>query len=149
MELLALFMVVLAADRVSKLIITENFGVGETVPLLGNWVNCTFIMNKGAAFGMLQGNRWLFISIAVLVLVAVVYFRKDILQQDYLTGCGVSCFAAGALGNLIDRSLFGAVIDFIDFKVWPVFNVADMAVCIGVVLMMWSILWTGKLQKNS
>lgn len=149
MELLALFMAVLAMDRVSKLIITENFGVGESVPLLGNWFSCTFVMNKGAAFGMLEGQRWLFILLAVVVLVGIVYFRKDILKQDVLTQCGVGFFAAGTVGNMIDRFLFGAVIDFIDFKIWPVFNVADMAVCLGVALIFGSVLWTERLQKNS
>ena len=149
MELLALFMAVLAMDRVSKLIITENFGVGESVSLLGNWFSFTFVMNKGAAFGMLEGQRWLFILLAVAVLVGIVYFSTDILKQDVLTKCGVGFFAAGTAGNLIDRALFGAVIDFIDFKIWPVFNVADMAVCLGVALIFGSVLWTEWLQKNS
>lgn len=142
-----MFMVVLAADRVTKLIITETFALGESVEV-AKYFHWTFIMNDGAAFGILQGSRWLFVIFAVVVLAGIICFRKDILEQDWLTQSGVACFAAGTVGNLIDRALFGGVIDFIDFRVWPVFNVADIAVCLGVALLMWSIIWTEQLKKN-
>lgn len=134
-------MVVLAADRVTKLLITELFSLGESVPVAGNVLHWTFVMNRGAAFGMLEGSRWLFIAIAVMVLCAGFYFREDILRQDWLTQVGVACFGAGAMGNLIDRTLFGGVIDFIDFRIWPVFNVADIAVCFGVACIIGSVVW--------
>lgn len=134
-------MVVLAADRVTKLLITELFSLGESVPVVGNVLHWTFVMNRGAAFGMLEGSRWLFIVIAVMVLCAGFYFREDILRQDWLTQVGVACFGAGAMGNLIDRTLFGGVIDFIDFRIWPVFNVADIAVCFGVACIIGSVVW--------
>lgn len=138
-------MVVLAADRVTKLLITELFSLGESVPVVGNVLHWTFVMNRGAAFGMLEGSRWLFIAIAVMVLCGGFYFREDILQQDWLTQVGVACFGAGAMGNLIDRTLFGGVIDFIDFRIWPVFNVADMAVCFGVACIIGSMIWKKEL----
>jgi len=141
MELMTLAMVVLAADRVTKLLITELFSLGESVPVAGNVLHWTFVMNRGAAFGMLEGSRWLFIAIAVMVLCAGFYFREDILRQDWLTQVGVACFCAGAMGNLIDRTLFGGVIDFIDFRIWPVFNVADIAVCFGVACIIGSVVW--------
>lgn len=134
-------MVVLAADRVTKLLVTELFSLGESVPVAGNVLHWTFVMNRGAAFGMLEGSRWLFIAIAVMVLCAGFYFREDILRQDWLTQVGVACFGAGAMGNLIDRTLFGGVIDFIDFRIWPVFNVADIAVCFGVACIIGSVVW--------
>lgn len=142
-----MFMVVLAADRVTKLIITETFALGESVEV-AKYFHWTFIVNKGAAFGMLQGSRLLFIAFAVAVLAGIFYFRKDILQQDWLTQSGVACFAAGTVGNLIDRALFGGVIDFIDLRVWPIFNVADIAVCLGVAFLIWSIVWTEQLKKS-
>ncbi len=141
MEVLALAMVVLAADRFTKLLITEMFSLGESVPVAENVLHWTFVMNRGAAFGMLEGSRWLFITVAVAVLCAGFYFREDILKQDWLTQVGVACFGAGAMGNLIDRTLFGGVIDFIDFRIWPVFNVADMAVCFGVACILGSVVW--------
>jgi len=145
MELLILAMVILAADRVTKLFVTELFVLGESLPVVEDVLHWTYVMNKGAAFGMLEGSRWLFIVIAVLTLCAVYYFREDILQRDIMTKVGITCFAAGALGNLIDRIFFGGVIDFIDFRIWPVFNVADMGVCFGVACVIWSVVWKKEL----
>ncbi len=149
MEFLALLMLVLAADRVSKLIVTEYMRLGESIEFLGEYFHWTYILNEGAAFGLLQGGRWIFIALALIIVVMGYYFRKDILQQDWLTQCGVACFIAGTIGNLIDRALFGAVIDFIDLRVWPIFNVADIGVCLGVALLLWSILWQNQQEKNS
>lgn len=149
MEFLALLMSVLAADRVSKLIVTESMQLGESIKFFGDYFHWTFILNEGAAFGMLQGGRWIFIALALIIVVMGYYFRKDIVKQDWLTQCGVACFIAGTIGNLIDRALFGAVIDFIDLRVWPIFNVADMGVCLGVALLLWSILWQKQQEKHS
>ncbi|MDO4935670.1 MAG: signal peptidase II [Phascolarctobacterium sp.] len=149
MEFLALLMSVLAADRVSKLIVTESMQLGESIKFLGDYFHWTFILNEGAAFGMFQGARWIFITLALIIVAMGYYFRKDIVKQDWLTQCGVACFIAGTIGNLIDRALFGAVIDFIDLRVWPIFNVADMGVCLGVALLLWSILWQKQQEKHS
>lgn len=138
--LLALLVVVL--DQVSKYYVVMHFAPGESVPVLEHIFHWTYVLNPGAAFGMLEGSRWLFVVIAVGVIAGVGFLRRDIAAKGLLCSCGTALFTGGALGNLIDRARQGLVIDFIDFRVWPVFNVADIAICTGVGLIIWSILKT-------
>ena len=97
-------------------------------------------MNPGAAFGMLEGSRWLFVLIAIGVMAGIWYMRRDIAEYGPWCTYGAALFGGGAVGNLIDRTRQGLVIDFFDFRIWPVFNVADIAICVGVGCIIWSIL---------
>ncbi len=137
-----LALLVVALDQATKYYVVQNFYVGESVPVLANIFHWTFILNPGAAFGMLEGSRWLFVLIALAVVGGVWFMRKGIAQSGSWACVGTALFAGGAVGNLIDRTLHGVVIDFFDFRIWPVFNVADIAICTGVGLIIWSILKT-------
>ena len=145
--LLALLVVVI--DQLTKYYVVTHFAVGESVPVINNVFHWTFILNPGAAFGMLEGSRWLFVLIAVAVVSGVWFMRKEIAQSGRLACYGTALFAGGAVGNLIDRTLNGLVIDFFDFRIWPVFNVADIAICTGVGLIIWSILKTELLASRN
>lgn len=144
--LLALLVVVL--DQATKYFVVTHFTVGESVPVIENIFHWTFILNRGAAFGMLEGSRWLFVVIALAVIGAVFYLRKELLQSGVLCCLGAALFTGGALGNLIDRTVHGVVIDFFDFRIWPIFNVADIAICTGVGLIIWSISKTELLESK-
>lgn len=144
--LLAVLVVVL--DQATKYYVVQNFYVGESVPVIHNIFHWTFILNPGAAFGMLEGSRWLFVLIAMAVVLGVWFMRKEIAENGVLACVGTALFAGGAVGNLIDRTLHGVVIDFFDFRIWPVFNVADIAICTGVGLLIWSILKTELLASR-
>lgn len=144
--LLAVLVVVL--DQATKYYVVQNFYVGESVPVIHNIFHWTFILNPGAAFGMLEGSRWLFVLIAMAVVLGVWFMRKEIAENGFLACVGTALFAGGAVGNLIDRTLHGVVIDFFDFRIWPVFNVADIAICTGVGLLIWSILKTELLASR-
>ena len=133
--LLALLVVLL--DQATKYYVVTHFALGESVPVINNVFHWTFILNRGAAFGMLGGSRWLF-----------VYMRREIVKSGVMACWGTALFAGGALGNLIDRTTRGVVIDFFDFRIWPIFNVADIAICVGVGLSIWSILKTELLSSN-
>lgn len=122
--------------------------IGESVPVLDGIFHWTFILNPGAAFGMLEGSRWLFVLIAVIVVAAMWFLRKEIDALGLWARIGAALFAGGAIGNLIDRARQGLVIDFFDFRIWPVFNVADIAICTGVGLIIWSILQTEVLENK-
>ncbi len=135
-----LALVVVIIDQMTKYYVLEHFSLGESVPVIQNIFHWTFILNPGAAFGMLEGNRWLFIMIAFAVIVGIWFMRKEIVANGVGTCVGTALFAGGAVGNLIDRAVSGVVIDFFDFRIWPVFNVADIAICTGVGLIIWSIL---------
>ena len=136
--LLALAVVIL--DQLTKLYVAKHFFVGESVPVLENIFHWTYILNPGAAFGMLEGSRWLFVVIALAVMAGIWYMREDIAAYGLWCTYGSALFAGGAIGNLIDRIRQGLVIDFFDFRIWPVFNVADIAICVGVGCIIWSIL---------
>lgn len=143
-----LALLVVLVDQATKHFVVQHFAVGESVPVLENIFHWTFILNRGAAFGMLEGSRWLFVVIALAVIGGVLYLRKEIEQSGVLACMGAALFTGGAVGNLIDRALHGVVIDFFDFRIWPIFNVADIAICTGVGLIIWSILKTELLESK-
>lgn len=145
--LVALLVVVI--DQLTKYYVVMHFAVGESVPVIENIFHWTFILNPGAAFGMLEGSRWLFVLIAVAVVSGVWFMRQEIVRSGKLACYGTALFAGGAIGNLIDRTLNGVVVDFFDFRIWPVFNVADIAICTGVGLIIWSILRTEFLASRN
>ena len=143
-----LALLVVLVDQATKYFVVQHFAVGESVPVLENIFHWTFILNRGAAFGMLEGSRWLFVVIALAVIGGVLYLRKEIEQSGVLACMGAALFTGGAVGNLIDSTLHGVVIDFFDFRIWPIFNVADIAICTGVGLIIWSILKTELLESK-
>lgn len=122
-------------DRFSKDWITAHFSEGQGMPVIPSIFHITRVHNTGAAFGLLKGLRGLLIGttlLSVLFLAAYLYRRWD--QLKPLNRIGWILIVSGALGNLYDRVFLGYVIDFLDFRIWPVFNAADSAVCIGVFL---------------
>lgn len=101
------------------------------------------VHNTGAAFGMLPAGGILFVAVAAAVLVGLAVSYPRVRAADRLTQTSLGLIAGGTLGNLVDRLRFGYVVDFIDFRWWPVFNLADSAICIGVALLMWRIMRPG------
>ena len=146
--LLAGWLVVII-DQLTKYFVVSNFYLGESVPVIQNIFHWTYILNPGAAFGMLEGSRWFFVFIAVLVGLGIFYFRKELQKESLMIQFGTALFAGGAVGNLIDRIILGKVIDFFDFRIWPIFNVADIAICVGVGLILWNIITTEFLMNRS
>lgn len=128
---------VLILDRLSKWWIMENMNVGDSWALINDIVNIRFIQNKGAAFGILQGGGILFVIMAVVVIIATIYFIRKY-QLPPLAHYSLGLIVGGALGNLIDRIIYGSVVDFISVGWFPVFNLADSAiVCGGILLVLW------------
>lgn len=126
--------IILILDRVSKLWVVDHFYLGESVPLIPNVFHFTYILNKGAAFGILVDQKMLFLAIVALMLVVLWAFRKKVVLFPLWAKAGIGILVGGALGNAYDRYANGAVIDFFDFRIWPIFNVADIAICIGVAI---------------
>jgi signal peptidase II len=128
---------VIAADQITKSAVVAALREGESQPIIGDLLRLTHIKNTGAAFGMLRGLGGV---LALAALVGVIAFAAVVVRQPPpLTSIGAALVAAGAMGNLIDR-LFreGGVVDFVDFRYWPAFNVADSAITIGAVLLLWA-----------
>ena len=137
-----LFVVLL--DQVIKYLVSANMHLGESQPLIEGLVYLTYVRNSGAAFSILQGQRWLFLVITPMVLAAIFWYMRSISKGDRLLRFALALFCGGALGNYIDRLRVGAVTDFIDFRFFPVFNVADSCIVIGVALLGWCMLFKSK-----
>lgn len=142
MWLFVLPLAVVILDQFSKYIVVENMALGESTPIIEEVFHLTYILNPGAAFGMFAHNRLFFIAIAVVVIGIIIWARREILASPWEVKAGCGLFLGGAIGNLIDRARQGLVIDFFDFRIWPVFNIADIAICIGVGLIIWNLLKT-------
>lgn len=142
MWLFVLPLAVVILDQFSKDIVVENMALGESIPIIEEVFHLTYILNPGAAFGMFAHNRLFFIAIAVVVIGIIIWARREILASPWEVKAGCGLFLGGAIGNLIDRARQGLVIDFFDFRIWPVFNIADIAICIGVGLIIWNLLKT-------
>ncbi len=142
MWLFVLPLAVVVLDQFSKYIVVENMSLGESIPIIEEVFHLTYILNPGAAFGMFAHNRLFFIAIAVIVIGIIIWARREILASPWEVKAGCGLFLGGAIGNLIDRARQGLVIDFFDFRIWPVFNIADIAICIGVGLIIWNLLKT-------
>jgi signal peptidase II len=131
---------VLVADAASKLIVYRTMPLGgPSILLLGDYLKLTYIHNPGAAFGLFQGSRLFFIgvsSLSILIILALV-----LSQKERATGLSLALgmIMGGACGNLLDRIWLGVVIDFIEMGIgshrWPVYNVADIGVTVGVILL--------------
>ncbi|GAB6181088.1 signal peptidase II [Desulfotomaculum defluvii] len=138
----------IAIDQFTKYIVMKNMLLGESIPLLTGIFHLTYIQNPGAAFGLLAGRTWFFVGVTLLVLGAMAFSYRWIQQSGALYQWALGLVAGGAIGNLIDRVRYTKVIDFLDFRVWPVFNLADTAICIGVGLILLDALREFKNDKN-
>ena len=140
--------VVVALDQATKQVISARFSPGESNSVLGDFIRLTLVHNTGAAFGLFPGSRVPFIIVSVLAIAVVLhlFFRET--YRSVLNRVLLGCILGGAIGNLIDRVRLGWVVDFIDVGIgttrWPVFNVADSAVTIGVILLAWNLARTGR-----
>jgi signal peptidase II len=146
---LAIATIILLLDQLSKWSALSNLqlGIPEAVLPFMNWL---LLLNPGAAFSFLaQGSgwqRWFFTIVGLVACVYIVWLlRKS--QSDKLLCVALSLILGGALGNVLDRIMYGAVVDFIDLHYanwhWPAFNIADSAICIGAALIIW-----GELHKS-
>ena len=127
-------------DQLSKFFISRNVGINESVPVIKNILHITFVRNTGAAFGILKSGTLLFTVISVLAAIAIIAYLVRNANASFLKNIALSVILGGVLGNLVDRLRFGYVIDFLDFRIWPVFNVADSAITIGVFLLIFILL---------
>jgi signal peptidase II len=140
-------LIVLIVDQWTKWLVVKKMELRESIPLINDFLFLTSHRNKGAAFGILQGQMWLFFIITVVVVVGIVYYMKTYRENKPL-GIALGLILGGAIGNLIDRVWRGEVVDFIDVLIinydFPIFNVADSALVIGVGLIFILTLFEGK-----
>jgi signal peptidase II len=136
--------VVVALDQITKAAIVSKFFIHESYAVFDGFFNIVYVMNPGAAFGFLANTSatfryFFFIGITAAVILLIIYYIAKSKSQNMLIVISLTLIFAGAVGNLIDRIRFGAVVDFLDFYIrtwhWPAFNVADSSISLGAVLM--------------
>ncbi|MEE9525570.1 MAG: signal peptidase II [Candidatus Woesearchaeota archaeon] len=123
---------ILLLDQLTKLAVIKNMELLQSIPVLQNILHLTYIQNTGAGFGLFSQSTRLLIWFSIIVIGLIFYFYEAIPDNKCMQ-LSIAAILGGAIGNLIDRIKLGYVIDFIDFKIWPAFNIADMAIVIGVI----------------
>ncbi|ADH99176.1 lipoprotein signal peptidase [[Bacillus] selenitireducens MLS10] len=144
---------VIAIDQLTKYIVVIQMEQGQSIELISGFLYLTSHRNAGAAFGILQGQMWLFYIATVIVVGVIVYMIITQAKESRFFGISLGLVLGGAIGNFIDRLLEGEVVDFIDVFIFtynfPIFNVADSALVIGVGLMMIYFILEEKRQGTS
>ncbi len=130
---------ILIADIVTKRIVEAQIPLYTSIPVIGPYLSWTHTQNTGAAFSLFQNGGAFFIVIAIVVSAVIVYYAPRLPAGDWLSRVALGLQLGGALGNLLDRLRQGYVTDFIHFQIpeigfdWPVFNIADSAIVVGVI----------------
>lgn len=139
--------IIFVLDQLSKRMVIDNMVPGQSFRLIDDLVSITYVQNTGAAFGLFRGFNWILLLIGVAVLYLIYFYDHRISTRNRLYQITLGIIFGGSLGNIMDRFMRGFVVDFIDFHVWPVFNVADTAINIGVVILILS-LFSKKERKD-
>lgn len=130
-----ILILIITLDQTSKFIVLNNFKLYESRPIIEGIFHLTYVRNIGAAFSILQNQRTFFIITTSMVMLIIVWFILYKKVPNNLVLYSLILILAGAMGNLIDRIRFGYVVDFFDFIIWPVFNIADMSIVVGAILL--------------
>lgn len=137
-------MIVLALDQASKFLIKNNLKLSDSIPIIPDFFHITYIENPGAAFGMLAHKRLFFILVTLVILIIMFYLYFKVGRANKVLSIALGLVVGGAIGNLIDRVITGTVTDFIDFRVFPIFNIADMAIVVGMVIIAFQVIIRGE-----
>ena len=154
MVLIVLFGVLL--DQLSKILVVSNLDYimeNEPIVLIKHLINLTYTENRGAAFGMLDDHRWIFMTVSIIAIIGMAVYLFGFSKEGWTFQIGLSLIISGGIGNMIDRLALGYVVDMLefDFIEFAIFNVADSFVCIGagLVILMLIIELIRESKKNS
>ncbi|MGG0589137.1 signal peptidase II [Priestia megaterium] len=143
---------VILIDQVTKWMIVKEMYYGQSITVIENFLYITSHRNRGAAWGILQGQMWFFYLITVVVVVGLIIYIQKLKKQDKWFGIALALMLGGAIGNFIDRVVRKEVVDFVNTYIFtydfPIFNVADSALVVGVIIMFIMTLFEGKMKKE-
>jgi len=131
---------VLLLDQASKTIVRLNLSHGDSIPIIKGYWHVTYVQNPGGAFGLLPGVQTFLLLTSIVVMAMLIVYRAFRQAGGPLSELSLGLILGGTAGNLVDRVRFGEVIDWLDFRIWPVFNIADTALVIGLTLLAWQII---------
>ncbi|MFY9175704.1 MAG: signal peptidase II [Peptococcia bacterium] len=134
--------IIFLLDRFTKYLVKTNMEPGQTIPVIQDFFHLTYIENSGAAFGILKNRTWPLILVTIVILVFLIYLAYTMARNNKWLLVSLGLIIGGALGNLLDRIQTGLVVDFFDFRgIWSfIFNVADVGVVVGVIILAWRII---------
>ncbi|MFS0672364.1 signal peptidase II [Ornithinibacillus sp. 179-J 7C1 HS] len=147
-----LAVLVIALDQFTKYLVVKNMELYEQISIIDGFFSLTSHRNSGAAWGILEGKMGFFYVITLIVVIGIIYFLHKYGKEIKLYGIGLGLILGGAIGNFIDRLFHQEVVDFFDFVIFgydfPIFNIADSALTVGVVLVVIATLIEEKKQKG-
>ena len=135
------FLGVVAFDQLTKALVMRSMMPGQSIPIIQDIFHLTYVLNPGAAFGILSNQRMFLLITGAALILTTAYFYPVLKKSDGFLRLGATAILSGAVANLIDRVQTGYVVDFFDFRIWPVFNVADIAIVMGMGFMIYAILF--------
>ena len=146
LKLLSWSLIVVLLDQATKFGVSNSMNQGESIGVWGNILRITYIKNPGMAFGIQIGNKLFFTIFAIIASIVILIYLFRLKPEHFLPRLALASILGGAIGNLIDRFVSGKVIDFIDIRVirWPIFNVADIAVTFGMILLIAYVIFDNK-----
>ncbi|MFD2682900.1 signal peptidase II [Bacillus seohaeanensis] len=131
---------VIILDQLTKWLVVRNMTEGESIQIVDNFLYLTSHRNRGAAWGILEGQMWFFYIITIIVVIGIVYYMQKHAKGKILFSVSLAFMLGGAIGNFIDRVLRKEVVDFLNTYIFnydfPIFNIADAALTVGVVLLL-------------
>lgn len=150
---LVFFCILVGIDQATKYITLTALKPVGNIDIINGFFSFTYVENRGAAFGMLQGGKWIFVVLTVIVCVACIFYYHKLAVQNrlYSVRAAIILVCSGAVGNLIDRLFRGYVVDMLNFNIlgydFPVFNFADICVCTGAFLLAVGIMFFDKEER--
>ena len=147
-------LLIVAIDQWTKWLVLKNMELGERIPVFEPYLAWLSHRNRGAAWGMLEGQMWLFAVITIAVIIGILYYFHKHAKGQPLFQLSLMVILGGAVGNFIDRMVRGEVVDFVDVLIpvinydFPIFNVADAALTVGVILMIIFVIYDEKQEKK-
>jgi signal peptidase II len=141
---LALYVVALVSavvDQGTKILTHAKLDLHESVPVVDGWFAFTYVLNEGAAFSFLRGQVTVLLAITAVIAIGIVIYERRLGPRPAIQNIALGLILGGAIGNLIDRFRFGAVVDMLDLQngsgknIWPIFNVADIVLVVGIGLL--------------
>ena len=148
MLLFLLAALILILDQTSKFIVCRIILPGGSFPVIKDIFHLTHVQNQGAAFGLFPNQTLFFIGITLFTILLILFFHQRISKEGSAPSWALGLILGGAIGNLIDRIRLKVVIDFLDFSLkghhWPSFNIADSAITVGAVILLFSVFKKGK-----
>jgi len=144
--------IAIAIDQITKYLVVKNMELYEQIPIIDGFFYLTSHRNSGAAWGILEGKMGFFYVITVIVIIGIIYYLHKYGKDNKLFASALGLILGGAIGNFIDRLFHQEVVDFFDFIIFgydfPIFNIADSALTIGVILVIIATLFEEKKQKG-